>query len=176
MRNSSMILTGRAFVAVLAFTLANAPVLANKPDWSGGFKTIKNDKDKGDNEYGKGGKHSNKDKDDKRNDERRDARVGSYFVEHDRVVVQQYYQQGKRCPPGLAKKNNGCMPPGQAKKMYVVGQPLPNTVVYSPVPQAVLVKLPPPPPQHRYVGVAGDILLLAIGTSMVVDALGNLTR
>ena len=26
------------------------------------------------------------------------------------------------CPPGLAKKNNGCMPPGQAKKLYNVGQ------------------------------------------------------
>ncbi len=26
------------------------------------------------------------------------------------------------CPPGLAKKNNGCMPPGQAKKAYNVGQ------------------------------------------------------
>lgn len=27
-----------------------------------------------------------------------------------------------RCPPGLAKKNNGCTPPGQAKKLYNVGQ------------------------------------------------------
>ena len=26
------------------------------------------------------------------------------------------------CPPGLAKKHNGCMPPGQAKKAYNVGQ------------------------------------------------------
>jgi len=26
------------------------------------------------------------------------------------------------CPPGLAKKNNGCMPPGQAKKLYRTGQ------------------------------------------------------
>jgi hypothetical protein len=26
------------------------------------------------------------------------------------------------CPPGLAKKGNGCMPPGQAKRMYSVGQ------------------------------------------------------
>lgn len=26
------------------------------------------------------------------------------------------------CPPGLAKKNNGCTPPGQAKKQYEVGQ------------------------------------------------------
>lgn len=27
-----------------------------------------------------------------------------------------------QCPPGLAKKNNGCLPPGQAKKLYDVGQ------------------------------------------------------
>jgi hypothetical protein len=26
------------------------------------------------------------------------------------------------CPPGLAKKHNGCMPPGQAKKLFRVGQ------------------------------------------------------
>lgn len=26
------------------------------------------------------------------------------------------------CPPGLAKRDNGCMPPGQAKRMYNVGQ------------------------------------------------------
>ncbi|WP_423140889.1 hypothetical protein ACOYW6_08450 [Parablastomonas sp. CN1-191] len=25
---------------------------------------------------------------------------------------------GRHCPPGLAKKHNGCMPPGQARKMY----------------------------------------------------------
>jgi hypothetical protein len=33
------------------------------------------------------------------------------------------YDNGRRygvggCPPGLAKKHNGCMPPGQAKKLY----------------------------------------------------------
>ena len=34
------------------------------------------------------------------------------------------YAHGARgsCPPGLAKKHNGCMPPGQAKKLYNVGQ------------------------------------------------------
>lgn len=26
------------------------------------------------------------------------------------------------CPPGLAKKHNGCLTPGQAKKLYHVGQ------------------------------------------------------
>ena len=30
------------------------------------------------------------------------------------------------CPPGLAKKNNGCRPPGQAKKLYGVGQRWPG--------------------------------------------------
>jgi hypothetical protein len=29
------------------------------------------------------------------------------------------------CPPGLAKKHNGCMPPGQVKKLYRVGQRFP---------------------------------------------------
>jgi len=34
------------------------------------------------------------------------------------------YALGRRgsCPPGLAKTGNGCMPPGQAKKYYSVGQ------------------------------------------------------
>jgi hypothetical protein len=30
------------------------------------------------------------------------------------------------CPPGLAKKNNGCLPPGQAKKLYNIGQRFPR--------------------------------------------------
>jgi hypothetical protein len=31
------------------------------------------------------------------------------------------YGQG-HCPPGLAKKGNGCMPPGQYRKLYSQGQ------------------------------------------------------
>ena len=33
---------------------------------------------------------------------------------------------GGGCPPGLAKKHNGCLPPGQAKKLYNVGQRYPG--------------------------------------------------
>jgi hypothetical protein len=29
-----------------------------------------------------------------------------------------YGYGGGGCPPGLAKKHNGCLPPGQAKKLY----------------------------------------------------------
>ena len=38
------------------------------------------------------------------------------------------------CPPGLAKKNNGCLPPGQARKLYAVGQRLPSSLRYYNVP------------------------------------------
>ncbi len=37
-----------------------------------------------------------------------------------------YGAWGNNCPPGLAKKNNGCLPPGQAKKMYNLGQRWPG--------------------------------------------------
>jgi hypothetical protein len=35
----------------------------------------------------------------------------------------------KGCPPGLAKKQNGCLPPGQAKKIYGRGDYLQGTYV-----------------------------------------------
>jgi opacity protein-like surface antigen len=35
------------------------------------------------------------------------------------------------CPPGLAKKNNGCLPPGQAKKLYNRGQRWPDNYGYA---------------------------------------------
>ena len=35
------------------------------------------------------------------------------------------------CPPGLAKKNNGCRPPGQAKKLYNIGQRWPGQYGYA---------------------------------------------
>ena len=39
----------------------------------------------------------------------------------------QYGYGGAGCPPGLAKKHNGCLPPGQAKKLYNVGQRFPRS-------------------------------------------------
>ncbi len=97
--------------------------------------------------------------------------------DHDRDAVRTYFtgQYGAgNCPPGLAKKNNGCLPPGQAKKRYQVGQPLPATVVYVDAPRELLVNLSPPPSNHKYVIVDGDVLKLAIGTLLVVDAINGL--
>ena len=102
----------------------------------------------------------------------------SYFGNQQHTVVREYYTQefhGGKCPPGLAKKNNGCMPPGQAKK-WNKGYPLPRDVVYYDLPSQLVVRLGPPPSGHKYVRVASDILLIAVGTSMVVDAISDLGR
>ncbi len=99
-------------------------------------------------------------------------RVGAVFGDQDRATVQAYYgdryAQAKRCPPGLAKKNNGCLPPGQAKK-YIVGQPLPADVVWYPVPPVLVQRLPALPTNHAYVRVGADVLILNRSTRLVVD-------
>ncbi len=103
---------------------------------------------------------------------------GFRFSDEDRRMAGDYYvgqaRQG-HCPPGLARKGKGCMPPGQARK-WQRGMPLPRDLRVYEVPVELRVRLPVPPPNHRYVQVAGDILLIAIGTSIVVDALEDLLR
>jgi Ni/Co efflux regulator RcnB len=105
--------------------------------------------------------------------------VRQHFDDRHRSIVREYYVAEYRsghCPPGLAKKNNGCMPPGQAKR-WSKGQPLPREVVFYEIPPALVVRIGTPPPGYRYVRVATDILLIAVGTGMVIDAitdLGNL--
>ena len=69
-------------------------------------------------------------------------------TDRDRNTIHTYYRTdfvSGNCPPGLAKKDNGCLPPGQAKKLWNVGQPLPPTIVYYPLPQPLMTQLPPPP-------------------------------
>lgn len=95
----------------------------------------------------------------------------------DRTVIQDYYgdvfRSGK-CPPGLAKKNNGCMPPGQAKK-WGRGMPLPRDVVFYDLPPELSLRLHAPA-GAKYVRVAADVLLIAVGTGMVLDAVEDLSR
>jgi Ni/Co efflux regulator RcnB len=101
------------------------------------------------------------------------------FADRDREVIRTYYVDtyGRAgCPPGLAKKNNGCLPPGQAKKRYVVGQRLPRTIVYQAAPTVLVQRLTPVPAGHQYVMVDGDVLMLATGTRLVVDAIRHLAN
>jgi Ni/Co efflux regulator RcnB len=138
---------------VAALLLGATPALADKPDWAG-EKGKGHDKNK---QHGQGDQH---------------------FKGEQRDHVRAYYEgeyRGGHCPPGLAKKHNGCMPPGQAKK-WKMGQPLPSSVVVYELPPTLVVKIGPPPSGYKYVRVASDILLIAVGTSMVVDAIHDLGR
>jgi Ni/Co efflux regulator RcnB len=144
---------------VMGGNLVVLPAMADKPEWAG---------------KGKGGREERSERrDDDRGGERR-----SHFEDRHRVVVREYYENefhGGRCPPGLAKKHNGCMPPGQARK-WQYGRPLPRDVVYYEVPREVVVRIGVPPPGYRYVRVAQDILMIAVATGMVMDAIEDLGR
>ncbi len=101
------------------------------------------------------------------------------FSTHDRETVQVFFveKHGRgKCPPGLAKKNNGCLPPGQAKKRYTIGHALPSTIVLGEVPVDLSVRIGPPPAGYRYVIVDGDLVKLAVGTLLVVDAIQGLVN
>lgn len=107
-----------------------------------------------------------------------EVRIGAYFQDTQRQAVAQYYGNLKtkgRCPPGLAKKNNGCLPPGQAKK-WAMGQPLPTSIIQYPVPSRVIAQIGQAPAGYKYVRVANDILLVALGTMMVMDAIEDLMK
>jgi Ni/Co efflux regulator RcnB len=183
--NTSLNHSVRSLVLSLAAGLCVAPALAEKPAHAGGGKPDKWEKsDHGD----KGPKGGKKDRDDQHRKADSGDRsstnvavqinIGGYFQDSQRLAVRDYYEPRFRagnCPPGLAKKNNGCLPPGQAKK-WRKGYRLPSDVVYYPVPNEISIRLGVPPAGHKYVRVAADILLIAVGTSMVVDAIEDLSR
>ena len=157
-----------ALALVVGGILAAGPVMADKPAWAGKGKDRDEQK----------GERRDVDGKSRRDGDRPSAGKRGHFEERHSVIVRDYYAEqfrGGRCPPGLAKKHNGCMPPGQAKK-WRVGQPLPRDVVYYEVPQPLVVQIGPPPPGYRYVRVASDILMIAIGTRMVADAIQDLGR
>ena len=170
MSQSPLLRTSITTLIISVLLAAVSPAIADKPSWSGGKK---------------GGQHEQKEKQDRdkgeeqsEGDQNRGQGKTAHFEERHQTVIREYLDQEFRsghCPPGLAKKHNGCMPPGQAKK-WAVGRPLPPDVVYYELPPSIVVKLGPPPRGHRYIRVGSDVLMLAIGTGMVIDALQDLSR
>jgi Ni/Co efflux regulator RcnB len=163
MKKNCILILGTALMLAIVITAAS-PVLADKPSWAGGKKEKHAKNQDSRDGYSEDQHHSG-------------INVSIYFGDQHRNVIRNYYTEQLRsghCPPGLAKKNNGCMPPGQAKK-WQVGRPLPREVIFYDLPPAVVVELGPPPSGHRFVRVASDILLIAVGTGMVVDAIQDLS-
>lgn len=169
--------TGRTLALLIVTTLAAGPALADQPEGKGKGKG----KGAGKSERVEQRQDKSRERDSNRGNRERvtlTPRAGVHFVDQHRVYIRDYYGEEYRrgfCPPGLAKKNNGCMPPGQAKK-WEVGRPLPREVIFYDLPPRVVVQIGVPPAGHRYVRVAADILLIAIGTGMVIDAIQDLGR
>ncbi|NCC23363.1 MAG: hypothetical protein EOM26_13030 [Alphaproteobacteria bacterium] len=105
------------------------------------------------------------------------ARGGILISREDREIIYGFLREerAKNCPPGLAKKNNGCLPPGQAKK-YRIGHPLGDDVKYRDLPQRLLDLLGPAGKDRKYVMVNEEVLLIAEGTQLVLDAIDLLNR
>jgi len=154
----------RILALAIAVILAASPVLASKYKWDGDSK--------------KSNKHQQEEQYEHHGDSHGEQHGSLYFDDHRRNVINNYYAEQFRaghCPSGLAKKHNGCMPPGQAKR-WQLGKPLPGDVIFHNLPDEVVVQLGPPPIHHRYVRVANDILMIAVGTGMVVDAIEDIGR
>jgi len=93
-----------------------------------------------------------------------------------RVIEQPVVIAGPRefhraCPPGLAKRHNGCLPPGQVGRV-VVGEALPPGAVFV-VPRRIRTTLPPPPAGYRYAVVNNQVVLVSSG-NLVVDIIRSL--
>lgn len=158
--NQGFKLAPRLAVLAVSAALCAGGAWADKPDWAGQGKPAKAGKERHAGNQAAG------------------AAQGQAFNDDARRLVNDYYGarfRAGKCPPGLAKKRNGCMPPGQAKK-WAMGQPVPKDLRFYDLPRDLRVQLPPPPPEHRYVRVASDILLIAVGTRMVIDAIEDIGR
>jgi len=182
---------GVNFLSKFCFQLAGRPVMrgsillvfmfllsgtawADRPEWAG--RDGENDK----KQKHKQGRDGEKNRDDDGRYQSRqgsiEINVGGYFGEKQRSETNDYYKKRSHsghCPPGLAKKKNGCAPPGHAKK-WAMGERLPRDVTYQSIDPAIRIKLGTPPEGHKFVRVATDILLIAVGTGMVIDAIQDL--
>jgi hypothetical protein len=108
-----------------------------------------------------------------------DSQVTVAFNDTQREAARHYFVEDHgrgNCPPGLAKKQNGCLPPGQAKKRYAVGHPLPQGIVVGRLSVELSVRIGPAPPGYQYGILDGDLVKLAVGTMLVVDAIEGLVR
>lgn len=176
-----------AALLLLTTMVISPSVFADKPEWAGGggksgHREQQPQRGSGRDEGGSGHEHrDDQNRDDhgrEQGEDRQDNDRHHYFNDQHREAVRAYYDdsyRSGRCPPGLAKKHNGCLPPGQARK-WRMGSRLPPDVIYYDLPPSVEIRLGVPPSGHKYVRVAGDILLIAIGTGMVIDAIADISR
>ena len=99
------------------------------------------------------------------------------FRHDDRYLINSYYSDKKyrnNCPPGLVKKKNRCQPYGKAQR-WKKGQKLSKNTRYYDLPRGLRAQLYAQP-DHRYVRVNNDVLMVDNVTNIVIDVLENILR
>lgn len=93
-------------------------------------------------------------------------KIAIYIGGYDRDIIREHIRKDafKNCPPGLAKKNPPCVPPGLAKQ-WRRGYPLPDGVKYERIDWGLKA-----PYGYEYVKVDKDVLLVAEASKKVIDA------
>ena len=146
------------------FTLAAAAVIA--------LTTSPALADKGGHGNGNGNKewkHGGGDRDDGYRGDRRDG---------DRINYGYHHSSYRNCPPGLAKRHNGCMAPGQARR-WAQGSRLPygynSYTPYNQIPQRYIDQYDLDS-NNRYIYRDNTIYQVDPRTSIIQRILGGLVR
>ena len=125
------------------------------------YKYKKDKKDKEDKDKGKYKKEKFKEKD-------RETEV--VFVDHDRVVMRDWYVERKH--KGKLPKGFDRLPPELERQLVIRGELTPELRErIEPCPEDLEERLPPPPPDYAHVVIGGHIVLLNRRTSVVMDIL-----
>ncbi|KZY43055.1 hypothetical protein A3731_01070 [Roseovarius sp. HI0049] len=77
----------------------------------------------------------------------------------------------KGCPPGLAKKHNGCLPPGQAKKIYRSDRQYLRNGIRVDYPERYGLN-----PAYTYYHSGGNVYRVDRDTREVLDLIGAVNR
>lgn len=174
-------------IFMISMLLLSGTAMADRPEWAGSRDSDGEHEHHGKHKHEQGGDRDDDERDGDRREYRQQDRyqtnrggveiqIGGYFGDTQRTETHEYYKERARsghCPPGLAKKHDGCVPPGHSRQ-WTMGEDLPRDVVYRPIDPAIQVRLGMPPEGHKFVRVASDILLIAVGTGLVVDAIQDL--
>lgn len=152
-------------MVILATTCSGA--FAHAQGYGDDQDDYKYKKDKKDKEDKDEGKYKFKEKKEK------DRETEVVFVDHDRVVMREWYVERKKdgkLPKGLAKRDR--LPPGLERQLVVRGELTPELRErMQPCPEELEERLPPPPPDYAHVIIGGHIVLLNRKTSVVMDIL-----
>ena len=86
---------------------------------------------------------------------------GVFFGDRHRTAARKYYAEH---------------PVSGAAANWQIGEPLPRGASPAAVPKGLLAALPPLPPGYRYVELAGEVVMVASTSKMVVDGISRSAR